>query len=296
MQEPVPNKRGPGAPVASSSSPLKGSLRGQIRWFILIIAVNYNGITDPENDLKVWITTLRDSTHQRVVLKGLAGAKATLKAIESELASLYSQAWMAQGISQPNLLIYLTGEGNKTGGMYLSDGSCISGKNFELWLQKLQEGRRLDRAPAVLFDMCRYDADSNESIVELGAYMNLIYSCFPGEGALAMSFGRSETLLSAFALAFVMASCNSPRPLRDRHNEASSTNAGLFKEAVQMHLDQLTNVVNLFRRSGSGQPKNHIFARTLSRVRAVFWSRSLELAAQSPDWRQAGVSRGYCAS
>ncbi|KAG8760685.1 hypothetical protein FRC11_015096, partial [Ceratobasidium sp. 423] len=287
QKQPPTRTRGAGPPVASSA-PLTASLYERVRWFILIIAVNHNGRVDPENDLRFWIATLWDSTHQRVTFKSLAGTKAILKSIEKELALLYYQAWRAQGISRSHLLIYLTGEGDGAGGMCLSGATSISSEHIKLWLHQLQEKWKLDRPPTVLFDMCRYGVHPNEPIVEMGPDMNIIYSCSPGEGALAMSFGRSEILFSAFALAFVMTSCDPTYLSNDLHEEVLTADPDVFKEAVQERLGKLTNVVNLARRSGLA-PAN-IFAHTLSKIRYMFGPRYLDLSEevpQMPDWRQA---------
>ncbi|CAE6445395.1 unnamed protein product [Rhizoctonia solani] len=286
--QPSTRIRGAGAPVASST-PLKASLYEQVRWFILVIAVNHNGRTDPENDLRFWIATLWDSTHQRVTFKSLAGAKATLKNIENELTLLCSQARRAQGISRSHLLVYLTGEGDGAGGMYLSDATSISSEHIKLWLRQLQVKWKLDRPPTVVFDMCRYGADPNEPIIDMGPDMNIIYSCSPAEGALAMSFRRSDILFSAFALAFVMTSCNPTYLPNDSREEVTIADPGALKEALQEHLGKLANVVNLARRSGLA-PVN-VFAYALSKFHNVFRPRDLgltkDLVPQTPDWRQA---------
>ncbi|CAE6409461.1 unnamed protein product [Rhizoctonia solani] len=277
QSQPFATTYGPGAP-------LKASLFEPIRWFILIVAVNYGSVDDPGNDLGFWTTTLWDSTHQRVTFRGLSGARATLESIKKELKSMYSQACMIQGMGRSNLFVYFTGEGDGRGGMNLLDGTSIGRRDIELWLQDLQAEERLAQTPTVLFDMCRYGVNPNEPIVVIAADMNVIYSCFSGEGALAMAFG-GETLFSAFSLAFVMASCGRAHPYNDLHKEPAVADPNSLKKAIQERLQQLTNVVNLARRSGWLPGVLHIIFSMSSKVSNVF--KLPDLTPQSPDWGEA---------
>ncbi|CCO34684.1 hypothetical protein BN14_08790 [Rhizoctonia solani AG-1 IB] len=196
---------------------------------------------------------------------------------------------MVQGMDRSNLFIYLTGEGDGKGGMTLLDGTSIDRAYIDLCLRELEENHQggLAQTPVVQFDMCRYGVDPGRSIAVLGMTnkgIDAFYSCSAGEGALAMEFSP-ETLLSAYSLAFIMASCDLARSSSNSPHESTTADLDTLKKAIQWRLHQLTNVVNLARRSGRPSGIFHMIFYMLSKSSSIF--KLPDLIPQSPDWGEA---------
>ncbi|CCO37158.1 hypothetical protein BN14_11310 [Rhizoctonia solani AG-1 IB] len=192
-------------------------------------------------------------------------------------------------MGRSNLFIYLTGEGDGKGGMTLLDGTSIDRAYIDLCLRELEENHQggLAQTPVVQFDMCRYGVDPGRSIAVLGMTnkgIDAFYSCSAGEGALAMEFSP-ETLLSAYSIAFIMASCDLARSSSNSPHESTTADLDTLKKAIQWRLHQLTNVVNLARRSGRPSGIFHMIFYMLSKSSSIF--KLPDLIPQSPDWGEA---------
>ncbi|CAE6409478.1 unnamed protein product [Rhizoctonia solani] len=224
-------------------------------WFILIVGVD-DGLKDPEHDLDFWKKILGDPELKSEVIRlvTLAGNEATPKNIDKALAQLFHDS-EALGIpGRTKLFVYITGEGNDQNMMCLPNKETLSKGNIDQWLQELRTTWGYSRPITLVLDICR--ANKDELYTNMHGGTEFIFSCSPGEKALALKFDR-DTPYSSFMLAFVIAS-----PISSRSSDAK------FVAAVEQRLEQLTEV---------------------GRQAASRWGGELP-GSQRPDWTQCSVS------
>ncbi|CAE7072892.1 unnamed protein product [Rhizoctonia solani] len=140
----------------SSESPLQASLYTGSRippLFMLVIAVAYNGLEDPQHDFELLQTWLKNHKSGRICFRGISGEEATREKIEEAIRELYGQALHVHG---SKLLILFTGEGDNTNRMHLMGGRFITDTDIRNWLWRVRSEARPASVPiTVVLDYCR---------------------------------------------------------------------------------------------------------------------------------------------
>ncbi|CEL55670.1 hypothetical protein RSOLAG1IB_01682 [Rhizoctonia solani AG-1 IB] len=163
-----------------------------------------------------------------IYLVTLAGNEATLENIENALSRLFRDS-EALGISgRTRLFVYITGEGNDQNMMHLPNNEVLSKEDVNQWLWKLRATWGYSRTITLVLDICR--TNENDPHVNMHDGTELVFSCSPGEEALALKFSR-DTPHSCFMLAFVLAS-----PISARCSSAK------LVATVEQRLGQLTEI------------------------------------------------------
>ncbi|CAE6445404.1 unnamed protein product [Rhizoctonia solani] len=206
-----------------------------ITWFILIVAVDYHHLQDPEHDLEFWKKMLDDPAldSEMIYFAELTGKQATPENIKKELAQLYHDSGALVTVGRPNLFVYLTGEGDDQNRMHLLGGRSVSEEDIDQWLREFRATWGYTRPTTLVLDICRTNKHKPSARMHHG--VELICSSSPGEKALALRFkSEQDTPYSSFMLAFVIASSISP----------TSTGPS-FISAIEHRLQQFSNLVRL---------------------------------------------------
>ncbi|CAE6409489.1 unnamed protein product [Rhizoctonia solani] len=236
----------------------------QIVWFVLVVAVDYLGLQDPEHDLESWRTMVDDPALNSEIIYffKLAGEEATPENIKKELAHLYHDSEALGNIGRPNLFVYLTGEGDDQNRMCLLGGKSVSEDDISRWLAELRTTYGYTRPIALVLDICRNNKDKPGVKVHYG--IELICSASPGEQAEAIRFESDQAKpYSCFMLAFIAASTGS----------RASTSVG-FKADLEHRLNQLIRLIN-------SAPSKKIPDGSTGEDGP---------SSQAPDWSRANVS------
>jgi hypothetical protein len=234
----------------------------QIIWFVLVVAVDYLGLQDPEHDLEFWKTMLDDSilNSEIIYFIKLAGEEATPENIRKELAQMYHDSEALGKVGRPNLFVYLTGEGDDQNRMCLLGGKSVSEEEIDRWLTELRTECGYARPITLALDICRSNKDKPGTKMSHG--IDLICSASPGEQAKAIRFESDQAKpYSCFILAFIAASVGS----------LASTSVN-FKAEIEQHLNQLIALMN-------SAPSKRISDGDDDGV-----------SSQTPDWSRGNVS------
>ncbi|GAB1519686.1 hypothetical protein RhiTH_002754 [Rhizoctonia solani] len=188
-------------------SPLQASLytgsRKTPTLFMLAIAVDF-GLKDPEHDFELMRSWLEDHESGMIRFLGISGKEVTRERIEEAIGDLYQEAMLSPG---SNLLIMLTGEGDYTNRMHLTEKRFITDSDIRGWLWKLRKGSKPAGVPAtVVLDYCRTNKHIPLGAVQDG--VEFIWSCSLGQKAAALGFsskGTEDLPRSCFLLALMMA-------------------------------------------------------------------------------------------
>ncbi|CAE6463750.1 unnamed protein product [Rhizoctonia solani] len=218
-------------------SPLQASLFTGSRipptLYMLVIAVAYDKLEDPQHDFDLIQSWLKDYKSGRIHFQGVSGKEATRERIEEAIRELYSEALHSHG---SKLLILLTGEGDNINRMHLMGERFITDTDIRNWLWRLRNEARPNVVPTiVVLDYCR----TNQHI-PLGAMqggIEFIWSCSLGQKAAALKFKTLEGIpRSCFLLALMMASYNPAHTKGD------------LSAAVNRKLDQLSRLLELAKK------------------------------------------------
>ncbi|KAJ1309105.1 hypothetical protein OPQ81_004783 [Rhizoctonia solani] len=171
--------------------------------FILAVGVAYADLKDPHHDLDILEMLFNGQEPDKTYFKGISGEEATLEGIEKALRELYREAVKSPG---SNLLIILTGEGDKYNRMHLMGGVFITHQDLRRWIWKLQIDYYPDnRTVTIILDYCRMNPDVPLGMSHAG--VELIWSCSPGQFAAGLRFPNKEGIpRSCFLLALMMVS------------------------------------------------------------------------------------------
>ncbi|CAE6469363.1 unnamed protein product [Rhizoctonia solani] len=192
----------PTLPISSATSTLH----------ILAVGVAYGGLEDPEHDLNILQTLFKGSEPEKTRFKGISGKGATLETIEQAMGELYREVL---GSSGSNLLILLTGEGDKDNRMHLMGGAFITDTDLRRCMWKLQiDCYPNNRTVTIIFDHCRTKPVMPPRVSHVG--IEFIWSCSPGQTAAALRFlNVLDIPRSCFLLALIMTSYNYSRDRGD---------------------------------------------------------------------------------
>ncbi|KAL5636557.1 hypothetical protein ACGC1H_000493 [Rhizoctonia solani] len=202
--------------------------------YMLVIAVAYDGLKDPQHDFDLIQSWLKDHKSGKIRFQGMSGKEATRERIEEAIRELYSEALHGHG---SKLLILLTGEGDNINRMHLMGERFITDTDIRNWLWRLRsEARPIVVPTTVVLDYCR-----TNKYIPLGAMQDgieFIWSCSLGQKAAALKFKNPEGMpRSCFLLALMMASYNSAHTKGD------------LSAAVNHKLDQLSRLLELAKKS-----------------------------------------------
>ncbi|KAH7343332.1 hypothetical protein B0J17DRAFT_172783 [Rhizoctonia solani] len=226
---------------------------------ILAVGVAYGGLEDPEHDLNILQTLFKGPEPEKARFKGISGKEATLETIEQAMGELYREVVRSSG---SNLLIILTGEGDKDNRMHLMGDAFITDTDLRRWMWKLQiDCHPNNRTVTIILDHCRTKPVMPTKVSHVG--VEFIWTCSPGQTAAALRFRSVRDVpRSCFLLALIMTSYNYSR------------NKGDLLTAIDHEVCQLLRFLEFVHKSFCPCRENEPCPKPY--------------LPQDPDWQRAG--------